>query len=261
MPSSEKSPSEIKFSEWRPIGVCDAGAWNERKAVMFNAKELSLVQAAGVGRHNWQQSPKIKKLIHRYARKVAKISSLTQSMIRPDVAEIKLVGMVLHYHKTPTLNMESEAGRVQMFQIGFVDRGKRKLWWGKLLAMVLVALLLVVAVAFLQDMIFQKPQQRMTEMCAPRRTDPLYAQHLNQVQGQIEVHVSRFSPSFGHRCYFAPGSVASLEEQVVRCVLSLKTAPSLQSEGAAFQKINQCVSNICRKEIPALRPSCQKLNF
>lgn len=261
MPSREKPLSEIKYSEWRPIGVCDEGEWNERKAVMFNAKELALVMAPGVNRHNWHHSPKIKKLIHRCARKVAKLSLLTQSMARPHVAEIKLVGMVLQYQKTPTLNLESEEGKVQLFQIGFVDGGKRKPWFWKAFATVLAALFLFVAVLFLLDLFFQEPEPRKVAMCGERRSAPLYAHHLGQVQGQMKDYFSHMPATFRHRCYFAKGSVSFMEEQVVRCFLTLKKAPPLEAEGASLKKVNQCVFNICQKSLPALNAYCRQLNF
>ena len=117
--------SRLKFIQWRPIGVCDTGAGKERKAKMFARHDLACVTDPEVKRENWRQQPKVMELIQRYASEVAELSTLTNGMQSPEIAEIKLVGAVLGHDQTPNLNQESEEGRVQFFQVSFRD-GKTK---------------------------------------------------------------------------------------------------------------------------------------
>lgn len=263
MPPPEKPFSTVKFSEWRPIGVCDEGKPNERKAVIFNEKELALVTAPGVDRETWQDYPKIIKLIHRCARKIAKMSALTKSMARPDVSAIKLVGMVLQYQKTPTLSMESEKGKVQMFQIGFVDRGQRKPWFGKVILATVGILVLAVGILYLMDANFLIEKRTSKVRCGEKRSSPRYAVHLDKTREQIATYLRRLPSTYRQSCYFTRGSISHREVQVVHCFLMLKTAsPPLQpNPQVALKSAGQCVARICGKEIPALQSYCRQLNF
>ena len=83
--------SQLKFLQWRPIGVCDSGSGKERKARMFSRLDLARVTAPDVNRGNWRQNQEVMQLIARYANEVAKRSALTEGMYSPEIYEIKLV--------------------------------------------------------------------------------------------------------------------------------------------------------------------------
>ena len=63
---ADETPT-IKFAQWRPIGVCDNGPPNQRKAQLFSKLDFAIVTAPGVTRENWRQHPEVLKLIRRYA--------------------------------------------------------------------------------------------------------------------------------------------------------------------------------------------------
>ena len=117
--------SRLKYIQWRPIGVCDTGVGKDRKAKMFTRTDLAEVTSLEVNRENWRQQPEVLQLIQRYAHDLAGISNLTDEMLSPEIAGIKLVGAVLGHEQTPNLNQESADGRVQFFQLSFQD-GKTK---------------------------------------------------------------------------------------------------------------------------------------
>jgi len=113
--------SRLKYIQWRPIGVCDTGVGKERKAKMFTRTDLAKVTSPEVNRENWRQQPEVLQLIQRYAHDLVGISNLTDEMLSPEIAEIKLVGAVLGHEQTPNLNQESADGRVQFFQLSFQE--------------------------------------------------------------------------------------------------------------------------------------------
>ena len=117
--------SQLKFIQWRPIGVCDSGEGNKRKAKIFSKVDLESITSPNIKRDNWRENTKVMKIITIYANDVAKISTLTNGMKNPEISEIKLVGAVLGIDQTPRLNQESIDGKVQFFQISFKE-GKVK---------------------------------------------------------------------------------------------------------------------------------------
>ena len=126
--SQSPNISLLKFSLWRPIGVCDKGPPQQRRAKMFSKADLNRICSPGVTRHNWRKHPEVLKIVERYAEEVAEISTLTKGMKRPGIAGIRLVGAVMGHDQTPELNLESEDGRVQFFQVEFRDtaEGRRR---------------------------------------------------------------------------------------------------------------------------------------
>ena len=117
--------SQLRYIQWRPIGVCDSGSGKKRKAKMFSRSDLAKVTAPNVNRQNWHQNQEVMQLILRYSEEVAKLSALTVGMTSPEVSGIKLVGAVIELDQTPKLNQESSDGKVQFFQVSFRD-GKHK---------------------------------------------------------------------------------------------------------------------------------------
>ena len=126
--SQSPSISLLKFSQWRPIGVCDKGISQHRRAKIFSKTDLNRICSPGITRHNWSKHPEVLKIVERYAKEVAGISSQAKGMKRPGIARIRLVGAVLGHDQTPELNLESEDGRVQFFQVEFRDNaeGRRR---------------------------------------------------------------------------------------------------------------------------------------
>ena len=45
--------SLLKYVQWRPIGVCDAGEGKHRKAKMFSKVDLKIVTSPEIKRENW----------------------------------------------------------------------------------------------------------------------------------------------------------------------------------------------------------------
>ncbi len=262
MSPPEKPSAEIRFSVWRPIGICDQGGPNEQKAIMFKDKELALVTAPGVDRQNWESDPQIVKLIHRHTKKLAKLSTMTKQMVRPRVSEIRLVGMVLQFSKTPTLNQESEEGTVQLFQIEFVDQGKRKPWFWKTLGGILCACVVILGILYLLDLNLEGKRSQVV-FCVSPRSSSTYAAHLNQAQQQLKNYLQQLPPSYRNSCYFNRGTVAFREEQLLTCFLSIQTATaSRQSTPTqALKKVSQCMERICQKNLEHLQPACRQLNF
>ena len=113
----------MRFSQWRPILVCDNAPDGERKARMFVRDDLEKVLAPGIGRNNWEDSLELRKIIERYAKDVEKLSPKAKVLKRPKVAEIRLVGMELRFAPTPGLNKESIEGQVQLFEVSFEEGG------------------------------------------------------------------------------------------------------------------------------------------
>ncbi len=262
MPSANSQSTEIKFSEWRPIGVCDNGPPNHMKAKIFTQDDLAIATAPGIDRRNWRKHPELLKLIHRYAKEVAAMSSVTEGMIRPAVRDIKLVGMVLQYGKTPRLNQESEAGKVQLFQVEFFDKGKRRSWFWKIISALLLTLLLMLTGILIAEWMNQKSQSRNTvTLCGAKRSDPTYAQHLIQTESRLKTYTYPFSRQI--KCRFDSNSIPQQEQNIVRCYLDIQKtlAPSIHSTADPLYNVQQCIARICQKDLSALRSYCRALRL
>ncbi|MBF0288446.1 MAG: hypothetical protein HQM14_11565 [SAR324 cluster bacterium] len=264
MPVAEKGNPEIKFSEWMPIGVCDQGDDNKRKAVFFSERDLAIVNAANVNRQNWPDHPEVIKLINRYAKKVAQISDLTTGMARPAVSETRLVGTIMRYNKTPSLNQQSEEGRVQLFEVAYVDRGKKKTWLWKVVGGILLLVLLVLAMILIAEMVSQVYDSRdRTLFCGTKRSSVTYTSHLQQAQQEMEYYLNQRPVGHRNSCYFSRGGVVSLEKQLIACYLSVQTASSgLQPPaGHLFKKVGRCVERICQRDLSHTQAYCKQLKF
>ncbi len=264
MPVAEKKAPEIKFSEWRPIGVCDQGEPRQRKAIFFSAADLAIVHAPSVNRQNWQDHPEIIKLIHRYAKKVAKISDITTEMARPAVSEIRLVGTIMRYNKTPSLNQQSEEGRVQLFEVTYIDQGKRKRWLWKVLAGILLGCLLALIAVFIAEMMVQTPNsQAKIPFCGTKRSSATYVSHLYQAQQAMENYLNRLPVGYRKSCYFSRGGVVSLETQLATCYLTIQTASlgRQQLSSNVLKRIDRCVERICQRGLSHTQAYCHQLKF
>jgi hypothetical protein len=150
---------KLKFSEWRPIGVCDKAPPGVQKAQMFTREDFLVVTAPGINRDNWQKNSQVMSILQRYSAMLARQSSTTQGMTRPQVSSIQLVGAVMKLVVTPVLNKESQDGKLQLFQIEFKDAGVKKTPPWTLILVVLATLLAVLCV-LLGIVLYQKYQAR-----------------------------------------------------------------------------------------------------
>jgi len=265
--------SEIKFSEWRPIGVCDQVhpiEKNQQKAVMFDEKDLAIVTSPHITRQNWKSQPDLIQLIHRYAKKVKKISEITKEMKQPVVADIKLVGMVLDFRETPDLNQESAEGKVQLFQIEFKDLGKKKSYFWKIILGILAFILLSLIIYYVLQQ--SLPQGGTASLCGTQRSSQVYASHLNQVRAAMESYLEKLPYNYKKSCYFSTrSSIESIntnEQQLIRCYLTLKRVETAlyPSPTQLLKNTSQCLRRICEKNLsrgglPHLQNYCQQLKF
>ncbi|MCP4296143.1 MAG: hypothetical protein GY786_11090, partial [Proteobacteria bacterium] len=99
--------SQIKFTKWRPVGVCDTASPGRMKAQMFTREDYLTITGADVTRENWKSKPEVVKILNRYSAKLAKMSTLTKEMKKPVPSRVKLMGSIIKLDVTPTLNRES----------------------------------------------------------------------------------------------------------------------------------------------------------
>ncbi|MGK5093478.1 hypothetical protein WDW89_15905 [Deltaproteobacteria bacterium TL4] len=264
---NQRDPNpKLKYSEWRPVGVCDQGG-AARKAKFFTQKDFALITGPGINRTNWNQHPQVMKVVRRYANDVARISSLTQSMTRPSVVGIELVGAVLDYNRTPGLNQESVAGKVQFFQVEYADPVKRKnIHWWRILALTLLAvLLLVIGAGVLLKSTQRSKLHQSLSTCESRRTSSTYQSHLEKAQNQLNLHVNRLPPLFKldkarSMCSQRSSSLIDREKRLLYCYMELKQASFLEEkQESALEYARRCVSNVCSKDLVYLRSVCRQL--
>lgn len=254
-----KDDQTIRYTEWRPIGVCDEGEGKARKAVIFSAKEIQAVTASNVNRHNWKENPEILKIIHRNAKKVAKLSPLTKGMIRPKVVDIQLVGVVLQFNRTPNLNSESEEGRVQLFQVRYLEHGKKKRW-GRWLLLMIGLLIGFIGLLILFEQDFNRAQQQLVATCGTKRSSRTYTMHLNRTINDLEAIIYQMPLAVQPVCEFSQRSIQSSETDLLNCYLSFQSLDSsVKPQSPQVQKIEQCVQNICEKSLPHVTPLCKRL--
>lgn len=248
---------KMKFGEWRPIGVCDSGATNEKQAKMFNRKDYLVITAPHVTRENWRSQPDVIKVILKYAKDVASKSTMTKNMKCPKVKEIKLVGTILHYKKTPTLSNESKDGRLQLFQVEYEDKGKKRSW--KLPALVGILSIILVGVGTLVFIKISRPKKQISyrvpfqsiSYCDAERSVSQYDMDLSEAQQQLNRYLRTvlddpYDPSTAF-CFEEGYAIVKKEETLLRCYNRLKKTSVSGSRHTSLRKVRTCVQNICQK--------------
>ncbi|MAZ74480.1 MAG: hypothetical protein CL929_02450 [Deltaproteobacteria bacterium] len=270
---ADETPT-IKFAQWRPIGVCDNGPPNQRKAQLFSKPDFAIVTAPGVTRENWRQHPEVLKLIRRYAQDVAKLSGEAQAMKRPEIDTIHLVGTILGHTRTPTANAESTEGRVQLFEVKFKDarankNPRKRRWWLWLVGAISTVLLLGWTISQLSlplklGSTTVKPTVGMRQICIPGQGDSFAElQALRRPVLQFLKTLPNWSSLSQIRRVCGSGfrSLQDQQQRTVRCVVAVnREVPELNRSGkAGFAKLRSCADNLCQSGFAGLGPYCPQL--
>jgi len=266
------SKKRIKFSKWRPVGVCDTAAPGVMKAQMFTRKDYLIVTGSGVTRDNWKKKPEVRKIVYRYAKKLASMSSKTQGMKNPQASKIKLMGSIIRLEETPTLNMESETGKMQLFQVEFVDQAKvkKRTWLGGIL---ILSLLLASLLLFLpggkkenkqvESRNFRSSfQLSRTPFCEGNRNSADYSDQLDEVQWALQsaVDILKWEESLQGlpNCSVGSGAIGSKEKKLLRCYNVIQKNNALYALSQEVQnKTNRCVRQLCKQRAYLNSGACQ----
>ena len=267
--------SRLKFIQWRPIGVCDTGAGKERKAKMFARHDLACVTDPEVKRENWRQQPKVMELVQRYASEVAELSTLTNGMQSPEIAEIKLVGAVLGHDQTPNLNQESEEGRVQFFQVSFRDGKTKKTStkkWKKWLKWILLAIgamigaMLIILIINRVALFTLKKTQQSAEACSSNRQTIAYTEELREIRKSVRDELDRLPAwlTFKEARVHCAGGRMGLDQQeqrLLKCLLTVRNRTKNMSSNVQpnLNQIEACARTLCLQNFQHLASSCKRL--
>lgn len=272
MTAQRNSSHKLKFSEWRPIGVCDDAPPGVQKAQMFTREDFLVVIGPGVTRDNWRSRPQVVRILQRYAAKLAKQSTRTKGMKQPEVTNITLVGAVMKLAITPLLNKESKDGKLQLFQIEFQDKGvsKQKPW--RLILAVLAMILTLLAV-LLGIALYRKAQSHdlqplrfksvtPTTHCENPENSGDYAQQLHEVSQIIQSKVNdlqnqgRLASTIN--CNENSLQLALKEQRFLECyALGQRQGVLSQLPPAALEKVNACQKALCRRYRSSGTAACQ----
>ena len=258
----------MRFSQWRPIGVCDSAPDGERKARMFARDDLEKVLTPGLGRNNWENSLELRKIIERYAKDVAKLSPKAKVFERPKVAEIRLVGMELHFAPTPGLNKESIEGQVQLFEVSFEEGvPPPQIKWPVGWIAMIGALLLILSGMLITIPLLQEDDSRSTAvqdvLCGTGRASMTYQSHLQQMLRELELY-ARSTPTGRNMSYSRSacedpsGNVPKDEVSLLRCVLQLQRTDSAFLQTRTSERAQFCVSQVCANRLPEHQAFCRQ---
>ena len=266
--------SQLKYIQWRPIGVCDSGSGKERKAMMFSRSDLVMVTAPDINRGNWRQNQEVMKLIARYASEVSKLSALTEGMSSPEISEIKLVGAVLGLDRTPILNQESSDGNVQFFQVSFRE-GKPKnttnFNWIKWLKLSLIAAGSIFTVLLIYQAIIKFPKlterdKKRIESCSLNRKNSAYVEEIKSIQISLLMDLSQlpeWSTFREARVQCASGKLKLItqEKRLIKCYLTVRNRINDLPKTARpdLVKIESCVHALCSRDLPHVSSLCRRL--
>lgn len=247
----------MKYTEWQPIGVCDNGPVNQVKVKIFSKKELAIISAPGVDRDNWKQYPEIVEIIHHRAKDVAKMSTLTQGMKNPIVTDIRLVGTVLKYGKTPSLNRESTEGRVQFFRVEFEDQPvpSRKFSWKTTVGTFLI-LLLCLAI-FFSFLFIEKTVVKTTIRSCSDPSATNYLQDIERMRNSIQKYANTQGRSI-YACNQSSSSISQNEILLLSCASQVKRHFGSQVFTSNLMQANTCIRRICAGKEASLESYCQQ---
>ncbi|MCP4753842.1 MAG: hypothetical protein GY866_23405 [Proteobacteria bacterium] len=265
MGNEENQSKKLKFSEWRPIGVCDSAPPGIQKAQMFTREDFLIITAPGVDRNNWRKKPDVMKVLSRYIKKLEKMSTLTKEMKRPTVSKISLVGAIMKLGVTPILNKESKDGKLQLFQIEFEDKNvekkRRKVPWLVLSSLLGVALIVLASAFFLSDDGKTKRYRSRDSSvriltrpyCQGSRNSGRYQTQLDEVRRILQFAINELYYQGGLSkkpdCTEELSSLADKEERFLECYLSLKNRDALSYiERSDLRNVRSCQKQLCDQE-------------
>lgn len=251
---------QIKFTKWRPVGVCDTAPPGRMKAQMFTREDYLIITNAEVTRENWKSKPEVVKVLHRYCAKLARMSSLTKEMKKPVASKIKLMGSIIKLDVTPTLNRESESGKMQLFQIEFEERAlktKNSLLWVLLIAVLLLF-------SFLGYLIWQKKfpksatqkfkessfQLQRAPFCGGSRSSSTYRSQLDEIQFTLanNINTLKWEKEINNLpdCTVRSEFVTQKEEKLLLCYqVLLKNNALFGMDQTSKRNMKRCIYRIC----------------
>ena len=266
----------LKYAEWRPIGVCDTAPPGRQKAQMFTREDFLIVTGAGINRKNWERNQNVRRILDRYTAKLAKISSVTETMERPEVARISLVGTIMKLSLTPDLNRESKDGKLQLFRIEFEDRAVgnrdrlaigrigRKIWIS-LVAILSLLTIVVAAVLILTigDRSFVQKRQYSIglpsrsalaeEYCQNSLKKTLYLRHLSEMLRILQFRADDlyYQSRIGEKpvCIEEFRTADEMEGLFLKCMSTVREQGGFVGmPPGEYRKLSSCKSNLCRSE-------------
>ena len=267
--------SLLKYVQWRPIGVCDSGEGKQRKAKIFSKVDLDRITSPDVGRRNWRENPQVMKIIQHYAIDVAKLSTLTNGMLNPEVSEIKLVGAVLDYDQTPNLNSESIDGRVQFFQVSFKESKIKKKsnntlkFFFKWIAITL-GLIFTIVIMYLFLKSFSefsiKKGHKSEPNCSYDRASLYYLDELRNIRKSLLTELNRlpewliFKDARKH-CIGNTMGLKNQEKILLECFITIRnrTKNIKFSSRPNLKKMETCAIKLCQSNLNHLTSLCKKL--
>jgi hypothetical protein len=270
--AQNSTSQKLKFSEWRPIGVCDDAPPGIQKAQMFTREDFLVVIAPGVNRDNWRKNTHVMKILYRYGARLAKQSTRTNGMKQPEISNISLVGAVMKLAVTPLLNRESKDGKLQLFQMEYEDKGMNKKWPRMIILGLLLVILLLLAV-FLGVALYRKAQSHQLQPIRFRSAtttyhcenpgDPSgYEQRLNEVGRIVQLKVNglfnqgRLTSAFN--CVENKPQLALKEQGFLECYALVQRNGMLsQLPPADLKKVKACQKALCRRDRSSETAACQ----
>lgn len=268
---AKKDSQKLKFSEWRPIGVCDKAEPGVQKAQMFSREDFLVITADGIDRENWRKNPTVKRVLAKYTAKLARQSTRTQKMIKPEVSKIGLVGAIMHLRVTPVLNKESEDGKLQLFQVEFYDAGKKKnIPWLSLiigiLSLILITLISLIIIKVNSKEEFSKPRRfnlpnTSWEFCNSTDNISRYHENLDEtrrsMQWKVYDLINQGQIDSDPMCNEQLNSTILREQRFLECYELLWGKNLLtRMDRTDLNKINSCRVGVCEKPKFDGYPSC-----
>ncbi len=274
MESGNNNDQKLKFGEWRPIGVCDNAPPGVQKAQMFTREDFLTITASDVDRENWRDNPQVMKVLSHYCNRLARQSTTTIGMKRAVVSKITLVGAIMKLGITPTLNRESQDGKLQLFQVEFEDKGlKKKPPWLLIIAILLGILLVLLTTAIIIQQ--SKKTKRLTtrnlklrsftvSFCDAPTNNSYYVQHLDEARRILQTKADdllfKGRIGFDPECAATLPSVSLKEERFLKCSSILRKNRILsQLARSDLRKVNACQNEICSRNTSPKSRYCKEV--
>ena len=267
--------SRLKYIQWRPIGVCDAGVGKQRKAKIFSKPDFVSITSPEINRGNWRKNSKVIEIIKIYGKNVAEISTLTDGMVNPEIYDIKLVGAVIEYEQTPLLNQESMDGKVQFFQVSFKDGGNQKAskirWknWFKRVAycfvIIMSIILLYFTYTFFSDYSLKKVH-KYNPQCSANRKNKSYLEELKDIRKSLISELSSLPEWLKLKesrlqCTGSSMDVNNQEKILLDCYITVRknTKKIIYTAQPSFNRIESCAISLCKRNLKHLASKCERM--